>query len=101
MVSEHDLDALPRIFRASNDAVRAAYQLGLDHGRRDGYREYGRDHHNWLLTHDERLAQVAKDAARLALKKLAEDQYRAGGPSMPAIWLELRANHPGSSEGAS
>lgn len=104
-----DPDALPRIFREGNDAIRAAYQLGIEHGRREGYEEQARDHHNYLLNHDERLAQAAKDAARFALldaaeawdaagsddlKHLAEEQYRLGGPSMPTIWLRLRATRP-------
>lgn len=101
-----DPDALPRVFRAGNDAIRAAYQLGLEHGRREGYEEQARDHHQWLLNHDERLAEVASEARRFALldaaeawesetvddlKDLAEKQYRGGGPPMPTIWLRLRA----------
>lgn len=104
--NEVDRDALPRIFRAGNDVVTDAYNLGIEEGRRLGYDEQARDHHNWLLSHDERLAEVAREARREALvdaaeaweaadvdglKKMAEDHYRAGGPSMPTIWLTLRA----------
>lgn len=103
----HDSEALCAVYRAGNDAVSAAYQLGIEHGRKMGYEEQARDHHQWLLSHDERMAQVAEDAARFALMdaadawdseaesdnltRLAKQHYRAGGPSMPTIWLRLRA----------
>ena len=105
-MTDRNISKLPDIYRAGNDAVTAAYQHGLEEGRRLGYEEQARDHHNWLLTHDERLAEVARQARRAALsdaadawestdadglRKMAEEHYVPGGPSMPSIWLNLRA----------
>lgn len=108
-------DALPSIYRAGNEVITSAYQLGIEKGKRIGREEQARDHHQWLLNNDERAAAVAQDAHKFALldaaeawessdpdemKALAEQTYRAGGPSMPTIWLRLRAALPAPDRGS-
>lgn len=100
------MNDLSAVYRDGMNAVSAAYALGIEEGRRTGRDEQARDHHQWLLSADERLAQVSAEAGREALmdaadawegvdrgglRKAAEKLYRAGGPSMPTIWLRLRA----------
>lgn len=104
-----DITALPGIYSDGINAMTAAYQLGVEEGRRLGREEQAREHHQWLLGHDETLAQVAEEARQFALldaakdwdasdrdelKRLAEQHYVPGGPSMPTIWLRLRAEQP-------
>jgi len=98
-----DIDRLPACYRAGNKVVTQAYEVGVEDGRKLGRDEHAREHHQWLLSHDERLAEVAAEARREALldaaeawenldsTKIAEQHYRAGGPSLPTIWLKLRA----------